>query len=176
MRRIAAAALAFALAACGRGGPPPVPASRDDTAASAVDPARGGARSGRWLRAEGERDGKPLVWEFRDAYAVTPTRVQLLNVSWHYATARADGQPEAPMQARFAALEAQLQSALGASADLVATLDYDGQHDWYWYADSAAAYHAVRALLPDDARRDIVLSVEPDPRGEFRAALEAELR
>lgn len=169
VRRLGAPGAALlALAACD-GGTAHGNAAHDTAADNAT-------RRGEWLRAEGEREGKPLVWNLRAAYAVTPARAQLLDVSWHYATARADGQPDAAMHARFAALETQLATALGTHADLVATLDYDGQHDWYWYADSADAYHLARNAMPDDARRDIALSVEADAQGEFYATLAAKVQ
>lgn len=157
MRRAALALLLAALAACGSG--------------AGDDPARGGQRAGRWLRAEGERAGKPLRWELREDYAALPAHPQLLTVSWHYRSGRADGQPDAAQRARFAAAEADLRGALRGEADLLATLDYDGQHDWYFSAASAAAYHAARRALPAEARRDLALYLDADTAAEFYSTL-----
>jgi hypothetical protein len=150
--------------------------SHENAAGKNDDPSLGGRRAGQWQRAEGEREGKPLIWEMRAGYVVTAARPQLLNVSWHYVTDRVDGQAEDGLKLRFAALETKLVTALGAHADLVATLDYYGQHDWYWYADSAEVLQTARSVIATESWPQIAVSVEPDEKGEFYGALVAKVR
>jgi hypothetical protein len=127
-------------------------------------------RDGDWVRAEGTREGKPMVWQMREHYTPMPTRAQLIVVSWHFASTRQDGQPDEPAQAQLADAEKRLLAALGAEATLVAVLDYDTQHDWYFYAADASLRDKAESVVAAPGR-DVTVTAEDDSKAEFYRAL-----
>ncbi|WP_257386475.1 hypothetical protein, partial [Tahibacter caeni] len=141
----------------------PVKAPANASAETANDPSHGGAREGNWVRAESERQGLPLVWEYRDDYAVVPPRrlPQLLVVSLAREVPYV-GQTIPELQREFDAHERQLRTALGADADLVAVLDWHRQHDWFFYADASVTQDRVAAALGDLRRGDVRVTLEND--------------
>jgi len=129
------------------------------------------ARDGSWVRAEGLREIKPIVWQLRENYTVAPPRTQLLVVSWHFNTQRDNGQPDFDNEKDFAKVEAELSATLREHGTLVAVLDFNTQHDWYWYVDDAALKTRVEESLKSTPPRDIAVSVEDDAKAEFYGSL-----
>jgi hypothetical protein len=167
VRAIGLIAVMLVAATAGCAGPPP-PAAPPGT--GATDPARGGARTGAWTRAESERDKMPIVWEFRDDYSAAAQRVQLIVVSQALDVPYV-GQVDAALQQEFATREQRLRDALADKADLVAVLDWRQQHDWFFYADASVTRESVEAALGDRKGRDIRVSVEKDSEREFYTTL-----
>jgi hypothetical protein len=149
-------------------------ASSAPTAAGKSDPARAGARKGTWARAESDRAGVPIVWEFREdaGDAQRKDKPQLLTVSWVYKAAADDAQPDPAQLAAFAAFEDRLLAALGDKAELVAVLTFNRQHNWYLYATDFATVDTVRELAKSETSAvDIKADAEYEPVGEFYTRL-----
>ncbi|WP_386069284.1 hypothetical protein ACFJIW_04120 [Tahibacter sp. UC22_41] len=130
--------LVAALAGCTPSPPADAPAGAAASAPPAAaatpdDPARGGTRHGTWARAEGERQGMPITWEYREDYSVAPPRrlPQLVVISQARDVPYV-GQSDPSLQQEFTARERQLQAAFGDAAELVAVLDWHQQHDWFF--------------------------------------------
>ena len=156
--------------------PPPVaaPPSGDASTITIRDVARNGARPGNWRRAESDRNGVPIAWEFREDVdpARRATLPRLIVVSAvNYARTDKDQRPDASLLDVYDALERQLVTLLSDRADLVAVLTYYRQYDWYFYAASADDVAAIKALLAQAGQQDVTVSVENDPQGEFYATL-----
>lgn len=175
-RTVASLLLAAALAGCA---PPPsdappaaaVQAQPQPPAPALIDPARGGVRHGVWARAEAEREGQPIAWEYREDFSVAPPRrlPQLLVVSEARQIPYV-GQNDPALQHDFDARERLLLTALGSEAELVAVLDWNQQHDWFFYADASVTQDRVVAALGDLRGRDVRVTLENDAQ-EFYATL-----
>lgn len=165
--RGAALLLVAALAGCAPSPPADAPkssaAAPPPTAAAPDDPGRGGSRPGTWVRAEGERQGMPITWEYRDDYTVAPPRrlPQLAVISLARDVPYV-GQRDPASQQEFDAHERQLRTALGDAAELVAVLDWHQQHDWFFYTDAAVTRARVVAALGDLRGRDVRVTLESD--------------
>jgi len=174
MNKLAACLASLALAACSSTETPAPPSVPDAASATAArDPARG-ARAGRWLRADSERQGVPITWEFRDD--IDPVRraalPRLVVVSvLNYAQTGADQRPKAPLIDAYDAIERELLAQLSGKAELVAVLTYYYQYDWYFYTASDDDVAAIKALLAKAGQQDVTVNVENDPQGEFYATL-----
>jgi hypothetical protein len=155
----------WALAAC-------QPASAPATSGTASDP----VREGSWVRAEGSRQGKPIVWQMLENYSVAAPRPQLLVASWHFSSSSDDGQPDPDAKKVAQAIETKLVTSLQSHAKLVAVLDFNTQHDWYFYADDTAVKAQAEDAVKSEPPRDIVVSVEDDAAGQFYASLRQRIK
>lgn len=179
MNRLALCFACFALAACA---PTDVPTDAPTapsgaapaSAAVARDPARNGARAGAWRRAESDRQGVPIAWEFRvdvDA-ARRATLPQLVVVSvMNPAAVAANGRLNAATLDTYDRIERDLVGLLAGKGDLVAVLDYYQQYDWYFYAANIGDVDAIRALFAKSGLQDVTINVEDDAKGEFYSTL-----
>ena len=173
--RVAGPLLVAVLAGCAPSPPADTPAGHaaatPPPVAASDNPARGGRRHGIWVRAEAERQGQPIVWEYREDYSVAPPRrlPQLLVVSQTREVPYL-GQRDPALQQEFDAREQQLQTALGDAAELIAVLDWHQQHDWYFYADASVTQARVVAALGDPHDRDVRVTLENDAQ-EFYVTL-----
>jgi hypothetical protein len=173
MNRLAAVALCLTLAACSASDVAAPPAAAPGEL-YARDPARGGARAGFWRRADSDRGGVPIAWDFRDDVdaARRATLPQLVIVSVvDYVRIGPDQRPEPALIDVYDAIERDLVALMAGKADLVAVLAYYRQYDWYFYASGDADAAAIRALFAKAGIQDVTVSVEPDPNGEFYAKL-----
>jgi hypothetical protein len=168
--------LVAALAGCTPSPPADAPAGAAASAPPAAaatpdDPARGGTRHGTWARAEGERQGMPITWEYREDYSVAPPRrlPQLVVISQARDVPYV-GQSDPTLQQEFTARERQLQAAFGDAAELVAVLDWHQQHDWFFYTDASVTQARVVAALGDLRGRDVRVTLENDAQ-EFYSTL-----
>ncbi len=176
-RGVVGALFAATLAGCAPTPPPPdasspaAAASAQQPAPALTDPARGGVRHGVWARAEAEREGRPIAWEYREDFSVAPPRrlPQLLVVSEARQIPYV-GQNDPALQHDFDARERLLLTALGSEAELVAVLDWNQQHDWFFYADASVTQDRVVAALGDLRGRDVRATLENDAQ-EFYATL-----
>jgi hypothetical protein len=174
-RGVVGALFVATLAGCAPTPPPPdassPAASAQQPAPALTDPARGGVRHGVWARAEAEREGRPIAWEYREDFSVAPPRrlPQLLVVSEARQIPYV-GQNDPALQHDFDARERLLLTALGSEAELVAVLDWNQQHDWFFYADASVTQDRVVAALGDLRGRDVRATLENDAQ-EFYATL-----
>ncbi len=171
-RRAAAAVLMLAvLGGCTDSAPPAAPDQPAD-AAKPSDPSRNGARAGQWARAESERDKLPIVWQYREDFAVAPPRQlpQLVVVSQALKIPYV-GQTDPALQQELTAREQRLLDALKDKAELVAVLDWSQQHDWFFYADAVVTRESVQAALGDVRGRDIRVTLENDAQQQFYGTL-----
>ena len=157
---------AIVLAACQPSGAP----------APTGKPTVGPIREGSWVRAEGLRQGKPIVWQMLENYSVAAPRTQLLVASWHFNTSANDGQPDFDVNKEAEAIENKLVAALQPHARLVAVLDFNTQHDWYFYADDVALKAQAEEALKSTPPRDIAVTVEDDNAGQFYGSLKQRLQ
>lgn len=171
MKRIGlvAVATAWLLASCQ---PSTTSTSTSTTSQVTPDP----AREGSWLRAEGKRQGMPIVWQMLENHAVAAPRTQLLVVSWHFKSSRNDGQLDEAAKNESLAIEKTLVTALEAHAQLVAVMDFNTQHDWYFYADDAAIKRQAEDAVKSTPQRDILVTVEDDATGRFYSALKQKIQ
>lgn len=175
MNKLAVCLVCFTLAACSST-ETPAPSSAPDTASAtaARDPARGGVRPGRWLRADSQRQGVPITWEFRDdvepARRATLPRLVVVSVLNHTQTGT-DQRPQASLVDTYDAIERELLAQLSGKAELVAVLTYYYQYDWYFYTASDSDVGAIKALFAKAGQRDVTVNVENDPQGEFYTTL-----
>lgn len=156
----------FVLAGCTSEPPPPAPAP----GAAVVDPARGGARAGTWLRAESRKDGKPIAWEYRDDYVARAERARLIVVSLGHEDTF-DGSIPASRQRDYDEREQRLREALKDRAELVATLDWNQQHDWFFYAAADLAREDVESAAGERSFSDLQIALEDDPAFDFYRTL-----
>lgn len=172
MNKLAVCLVCFALAACAPTDPPT--ASYSAATAAARDPARGGARPGVWHRAEAERNGAPIAWEFRadvDA-ARRATLPQLVVVSVvNYVDVGEDKRLKASTIDAYDRIERDLAGLMAGKGELVAVLDHYRQYDWYFYATDVAGVDAIRALFAQSGYNGVTVEVENDAQGEFYATL-----
>lgn len=159
--------LLLALSACSPSPPPP---SAPVAPAVGPDPSLGGARTGTWARAEGERKGKPMIWSYREDYATDAARPRLLIVS-QGVEAATDSSIMQRLQPELDQREKRLREGLQAKAVLVAVLDWDQQHDWYFYAVPELDSAEVTALLGELRFVDIRTTLEDDPEFTFYRTL-----
>jgi hypothetical protein len=170
-RRAAAVLMLAVLGGCADSTPPAAPAPPADVAKPA-DPSRNGARAGQWARAESERDKLPIAWQYREDFAVAPPRQlpQLVVVSQALKIPYV-GQTDPALQQGFAVLEQHLLDVLDDKAELVAVLDWNQQHDWFFYADAGVTRESVEAALGDVGGRDIRVTLENDAQQQFYGTL-----
>jgi hypothetical protein len=161
------------LGGCADSAPPaaPTPVPPSDVAKPA-DPSRNGARAGQWARAESERDKLPIVWQYREDFAVAPPRQlpQLIVVSQALKIPYV-GQTDPALQQEFAVLEQRLLDALAGKVELVAVLDWSQQHDWFFYADAGVTRESVRSALGEVGGRDVRVTLENDAQQLFYGTL-----
>ncbi|MCQ4164262.1 hypothetical protein [Tahibacter harae] len=155
--------LLLALGACSQAPPPAAPAA-------GPDPSLGGARAGTWVRAEGERKGQAMIWTYREDFVPDAARPRLLVVS-QGVEAATSSQVMQPLQPELDQREKRLREGLRGKAELVAVLDWDQQHDWYFYAVPELASDEVTALLGDVKFADIRTTLEDDPAFDFYRTL-----
>lgn len=170
-RQAAAVLMLATLGGCTDPALPTTPAQPADVV-KPDDPSRNGARSGQWVRVESERDKLPIVWLYREDFAVTPPRQlpQLLVVSQALQIPYV-GQTDPALQQEFAVREQRLLDALAGKAELVAVLDWRQQHDWFFYTDASVTRESVTLALGDAGDRDILVTLENDAPGRFYGTL-----
>lgn len=160
----------FVLAGCSSESPSPPAATTPAATASVVDPARGGARHGTWLRAESRKEDRPIAWEYRDDYVVKPERARLIVVSLGHEDAF-DGNTPASRQRDYDEREQRLREALKDRAELVATLDWRQQHDWFFYAAADVVREDVESAAGERSFSDLQIALEDDPEFDFYRTL-----
>lgn len=158
------------LAACSTESPPPVAPAAGKPAAGAADPARGGARQGTWVRAESQKDGQPIAWEYRDDYVATAGRTRLVVVSLGHEDAF-NGSTPAERQRDYDQREQRLREALKDRADLVAALDWRQQHDWFFYTAADVTREDVESAAGERSFSDLQIALEDDPEFDFYRTL-----
>lgn len=171
-RQAAVAGLMLAmLGGCTDSAPPAAPGQPADVAKPA-DPSRNGARAGQWARAESARDKRPIVWQYREDFAVAPPRQlpQLVVVSQALKIPYV-GQTDPALERELAAREQRLLDALTGKAELVAVLDWSQQHDWFFYADAGVTRESVTLALGDVGGRDVRVTLENDAQQQFYGTL-----
>lgn len=170
-RATAAVLMLAALGGCSDSAPPAASAPPADVV-KPIDPSRNGARAGHWARAESERDKLPIVWQYREDFAVAPPRQlpQLVVVSQALKIPYV-GQTDPALQQELAVREQRLLDALKDKAELVAVLDWSQQHDWFFYADASVTRESVTLALGDLAGRDVRVTLENDAQGQFYGTL-----
>ena len=158
--------LLLALSACSPAPPPSAPAAP----AVGPDPSLGGARAGTWVRAEGERKGKGMIWTYREDFTPSAARPRLLVVSQGVEAATDDAVMQR-LQPELDQREKLLREGLQGKAELVAVLDWDQQHDWYFYAVPELGSDEVTALLGESKSADVRTTLEDDPEFAFYRTL-----
>jgi hypothetical protein len=169
LSRVLLPSLLSLLCACA---PAPAPAPpANPPAAVGPDPSLAGARSGTWVRAEGERKGKPMIWTYREDFVPGAARPKLLVVSMGVESAT-DAATMHHLQPELDQHEKNLREGLQGKAELVAVLDWDQQHDWYFYASPELSSDAVTALLGKASMANIQTTLEDDPEFAFYRTLQ----
>lgn len=169
MKRLLLSAL-FVLAGCAAESPPPAATAENAAKTPVADPTRGGARGGTWLHAETLKNGQPIAWDFRDDYAAVPERTRLVVVSLGHEHAF-DGSTTAEQQSDYNTRENSLLEALKDRADLVATLDWNQQHDWFFYAGPELSREDVEKNAGERKFISLQVTLEDDPQHDFYRVL-----
>lgn len=160
------------LAGCAQESPsaPPATAAQPPATVAPDDPARGGARTGSWIRAESEHQELPIAWELRDDYVAPAGAPRKLLIVSQERSIPFVGQNDIAQRAEFVAHEQRLLDALAGHADLVAVLDWRQQHDWYFYADDQVTRERVAEALRNAAGGAVRVDIETDG-GQFYTTL-----
>jgi hypothetical protein len=118
------------------------------------------------------RDKLPIVWHYREDFAVAPPRQlpQLVVVSQALKIPYV-GQTDPALEQELAEREQRLLDALTGKAELVAVLDWSRQHDWFFYADAGVTRESVQAALGEGGGRDIHVTIENDVQQKFYVTL-----
>lgn len=122
-----------------------------------------------WFTAEGQEDGKPLVFRARQNIPADIDTAQypiLVSIYWHYTPANEGGMPDAETNNGQIALEDSLEKLDSKEFSfLMLVVTGNGRKEWHWYvADVEIWMNKLNELLKDQPVYPIQIenSSQPD--------------